>query len=226
MLEKIVGEKWSKELEPYLDKEYFKELGNFLATEYDTHNVYPVRGDIFNAFKFTEYQDINVIIIGLDPYIRHGQAYGISFGVRDSCLLIPASLRNISKEVENDVYDGLQLSFDYTLQSWCEQGCFMYNTALTVVEGKTGSHLKQWAPFTKAVIDSLNNKEFCVYILLGKVAQDYEKYIDKKEGIHIVKAPHPSAESYAGGKAGFFGSGIFSQVNKILLDNNKEQIKW
>lgn len=225
MLEKIVGENWNKAIKPYLDAGYFKWLGEFLAKEYDEHTIYPPLGDVFNAFKFTDYPESQVIILGLDPYIRHGQAYGVSFGIRESCLTIPPSLRNIAREVENDVYNGLKLDFDYSLQSWCEQGCFMYNTALTVIEGKTGSHLKAWAPFTEAVIKALNDKDFGVYILLGKVAQEYEKFINKDK-FHIIKAPHPSAESYAGGKAGFFGSKIFSQVNQILLDNGKNQIKW
>lgn len=226
MLEKIVGENWSRAITPYLDKVYFKELGEFLAKEYTEYTVYPPQGDMFNAFKFTDYPDLQIVVIGLDPYLRHGQAYGVSFGIRESCLTIPPSLRNIAKEVENDVYDGLKLDFDYSLKSWCEQGCFMYNTALTVVEGKTGSHLKYWANFTKAVLQAINDKDFCIFILLGKVAQDYEKFINKKEGFYILKAPHPSAESYAGGKAGFFGSRIFSQVNQILLDNKRNQIKW
>lgn len=225
MLEKIVGENWNKAIKPYLDAGYFKWLGEFLAKEYDEHTIYPPLGDVFNAFKFTDYPESQVIILGLDPYIRHGQAYGVSFGIRESCLTIPPSLRNIAREVENDVYNGLKLDFDYSLQSWCEQGCFMYNTALTVIEGKTGSHLKAWAPFTEAVIKALNDKDFGVYILLGKVAQEYEKFINKDK-FHIIKASHPSAESYAGGKAGFFGSKIFSQVNQILLDNGKNQIKW
>jgi len=226
MLEKILGTEWSKELIPHLSTEYFKELGNFLESEYSKDTIYPPKGNIFNAFKLTNYADINVVILGLDPYIRHGQAYGISFGILDSCLTTPPSLRNIQKEVENDVYDGLDLGFDYTLKSWCSQGCFMYNTALTVVEGKTGSHIKQWAPFTEAVIKALNNKDFCIYLLLGKIAQGYEKFIDKKENFYILKAPHPSAESYAGGNAGFFGSKVFSKINNILLNNNKLQIKW
>lgn len=226
MLEKIVGNNWNKALSPYIDREYFKELGIFLAKEYDEKTVYPPLGDVFNAFKFTDYPDVKVTILGFDPYIKHGQAYGVAFGIRESCLTIPPSLRNIAKEVENDIYLGLNLNFDYSLQSWCKQGCFMYNTALTVIEGKTGSHLKYWSNFTKAVISALNNKDFCIFILLGKVAQNYEKFIDKKESFYILKAPHPSAESYAGGKAGFFGSKIFSQTNEILLKNGKNQIKW
>ena len=226
MLEKIIGKEWNEVLTPNISKDYFDVLGDTLAKEYEHFKVYPAKEDIFNSFKFTPYKNLNVVILGMDPYIREGQAYGISFGVRDDCMTIPPSLRNIAKEVENDVYNGFNLGFDYSLKSWCDQGCFMYNAALTVIEGKTGSHLQYWANFTKAVLQAINNKEFCIFILLGKVAQEYEKFINKKEGFYILKAPHPSAESYAGGKAGFFGSRIFSQVNQILLDNKRNQIKW
>jgi len=102
----------------------------------------------------------------------------------------------------------------------------MYNTALTVVEGKTGSHLKIWSPFTEAVIKALNDKEFCIYILLGRNAQSYADLIKPKKGQYIITAPHPAAESYAGGNAGFFGSKIFSKTNQILIENGRNQIKW
>lgn len=226
MLEKLVGQGWNKALKPHLSEEYFKELGVFLAEEYDSKIVYPPQRDIFNSFLLTEYDNVNVVILGLDPYIRHGQAYGVSFGIQASCAKIPPSLRNIAREVKNDVYWDVDFEFDYTLQTWGHQGCFMYNTALTVVEGKTGSHLKYWSNFTKGVINALNDKPFCIYLLLGRVAQSYEEYISKADGVHIIKAPHPSAESYAGGKAGFFESKVFSQINFILLTNNKKQINW
>ena len=101
----------------------------------------------------------------------------------------------------------------------------MYNTALTVIEGKTGSHLKTWAPFTEAILKALNDKDFCIHLLLGNVAQGYAQFITNKNH-HIVTAPHPAAESYAGGTAGFFGSKVFTKINKILIDNGKENIKW
>jgi len=226
MLNKLTTIEWAKVLRKHLPDDYFQSLGKFLAKEYTTNTVFPPIDDIFNAFKFTDYKDVTVLFLGLDPYIREGQAYGVSFGIKDSCMVVPPSLRNIAKEVENDIYCGFKLCFDLTLQSWCSQGCFMYNTALTVIEGKTGSHLKYWAKFTESVIKALNEKDFCIFVLLGRNAQEYEKFINTKDSFYIVKAPHPSAESYAGGKAGFFGSKIFSKINEILKDNNKEIIKW
>lgn len=227
-MEKIIGDKeWAERLERNLPKAYFLELGKWLKSEREFYTVYPPQEDIFNAFKFTPFNKVNVVFIGLDPYIREKQAYGISFGISDECLNIPPSLRNIYKEVENDVYNGLTLGFDYTLKEWCEQGCFMYNTALTVIEGKTGSHLKYWANFTKAVMKCLSEKEFCIFVLLGRKAQQLKLYIDDTNpNMHIIEAPHPAAEVYGGGKAGFFGSKIFTRINTMLVNNNREEIKW
>lgn len=227
-MERIIGDKqWTERLERNLPKKYFIELGKWLKEERELNVVYPPKEDVFNAFKFTPFDDVNVVFIGLDPYIRENQAYGISFGIRDECLRVPPSLNNIYKEIETDVYNGLNLGFDYTLKSWCEQGCFMYNTSLTVVEGRTGSHLKQWAPFTKAVMKCLSEKDFCIFVLLGRKAQQLKLYINEDDSnMHIIEAPHPAAEVYGGGKAGFFGSKIFSKINTILVNNNRKEIKW
>ncbi len=226
MLSKVITKEWSDKLTPNLSKTYFDELGKFLYTEYKSKSVYPPLEDVFNAFKYTSFKDTTVLFLGLDPYIREGQAYGISFGIRDSYMAIPTSLRNIHREVENDIYDGLVLDFDYSLKSWCDQGCFMLNTALTTIEGKTGAHLKIWNDFTKAVFKTLNEKEFCIFVLLGRKAQGYKKYIEDKPNFHIIETAHPAAEAYSGGSAGFFNSKIFSKINTILINNDKQQIKW
>ncbi len=226
MFEKLIGKEWGEAISPHLSKEEFKRLGIILKKEYDSFTVYPNKEDIFNAFLFTPYHKTKVVWIGLDPYIRENEAYGVSFGIQDSCKIIPPSLKNIYKEVETDVYNGLNLDFDYSLRSWADQGCLMLNTALTVRAGKTGSHLKIWSSFTKSVIKALNEKDFCIYILLGRKAQEYKKYIIDSPSIHIIQTAHPAAESYYGGKAGFFGSKIFSKTNQILINNGKEEIKW
>lgn len=226
MLNKLTTDNWASAIERYLPDGYMDSLGKALALEYSNNTVYPPKEDIFNAFKFTDYNDVSVLMLSLDPYIRKGQAYGVAFGVKEDCITIPASLRNIDKEVENDIYDGFKLTFDYTLKHWCNQGVFLYNTALTVIEGRTGTHLKLWNPFTEAVIKALNDKEFCIYILLGKVAQDYQKLLVPKDNHFIITAPHPAAEAYSGGNAGFFGSKIFSKTNEILKQHGRNQINW
>lgn len=221
----IISSSWDKLILPKLG-EYMDYLGKELYKEYRDKTIYPPKEEIFTAFRLTSYENTTVVFLGLDPYTKKGQAYGVSFGVKESCKNIPPSLINIFKEIESDVYNGLMLDKDYSLKSWCDQGCLMLNTALTVEENKTGSHLKLWDRFTKAVFEVLNEKDFLIFVLLGKKAQEYSKYIKNSPDFHIIKTAHPAAEAYSGNKAGFFNSKIFSKINRILINNNKSEIKW
>ncbi len=189
--------------------------------------VYPEQKDVFKAFQLTPYEKVKVVFLGLDPYIRKDQATGLSFGVDidKTDRKIPPSLKTIIKELESDL-DTLCLDFDYSLEGWAKQGVLMLNTSLTVVEGQTNSHLQMWQPFTLEVIDAINDmNQNVIFILLGNTAQSYEKYLDP-ESTRVIKAPHPAAEAYAGGKAGFYGSKIFSKCNAMLYMLEKEEINW
>jgi uracil-DNA glycosylase len=204
----------------------FDDLGHFIIEERKRYRVFPAQKDVFNAFRSTPFHDVKVVFLGLDPYIREGQATGYSFGVDiDTAITVPPSLRNIIREVESDL-DVLCLEFDHSLKGWAQQGVLLLNTALTVREGQTGSHLLQWSGFTQSVLKALNDKgDNVIFILLGKDAQSYAKYLDPSV-TKVIMAPHPAAESYAGGKAGFFGSRIFSKCNSMLYMLGKEEINW
>lgn len=226
ILSNLFGEGWFNAMGTYLMSQDFANLGHWLIGERKTNMVYPVQQNVFKAFKLTPYEDVKVVFLGLDPYIRKNQAIGLSFGVyTEMGVKVPPSLKTIIKELESDL-DVLCLEFDHSLEGWAKQGVLMLNTALTVVEGQTNSHLKAWNPFTMQVIDAINRKnDNVVYILLGKTAQGYEKYLDA-DATRVIKAPHPAAEAYAGGKAGFYGSKIFSKCNSILYMLEKEEINW
>jgi len=226
VLSNLFGEGWFNAMGTYLMSQDFANLGHWLIGERKTNTVYPVQQNVFKAFKLTPYEDVKVVFLGLDPYIRKNQAIGLSFGVyTEMGVKVPPSLKTIIKELESDL-DVLCLEFDHSLEGWAKQGVLMLNTALTVVEGQTNSHLKAWNPFTMQVIDAINRKnDNVVYILLGKTAQGYEKYLDA-DATRVIKAPHPAAEAYAGGKAGFYGSKIFSKCNSILYMLEKEEINW
>ena len=43
---------------------------------------------------------------------------------------------------------------------------------------------------------------------------------------YVLTAPHPAAEAYSGGTAGFLGCNHFNQVNEILKNTKKELIKF
>ena len=223
----LFGIGWYNAMRTYLQSQDFANLGHWLMAERKQKTVYPEQKNVFKAFQLTPYEKVKVVFLGLDPYIRKDQATGLSFGVElsENMMKVPPSLKTIIKELESDL-DTLCLEFDYSLEGWAKQGVLMLNTSLTVVEGQTNSHLQMWQPFTLEVIDAINDmNQNVIFILLGNTAQSYEKYLDP-ESTRIIKAPHPAAEAYAGGKAGFYGSKIFSKCNAMLYMLEKEEINW
>lgn len=227
VMKNLFGINWHNAMRTYLQSQDFANLGYLLMAERKQKKVYPEQKDVFKAFRLTPYEKVKVVFLGLDPYIRKNQATGLSFGVDidKTDRKIPPSLKTIIKELEEDL-DTLCLDFDYSLEGWAKQGVLMLNTSLTVVEGQTNSHLKMWQPFTLNVIDAINDmNDNVIFILLGKTAQSYEKYLNP-ESTKVIKAPHPAAEAYAGGKAGFYGSKIFSKCNSMLYMLEKEEINW
>ena len=223
----LFGIGWYNAMRTYLQSQDFAKLGHWLMAERKQKTVYPEQKNVFKAFQLTPYEKVKVVFLGLDPYIRKDQATGLSFGVElsENMMKVPPSLKTIIKELESDL-DTLCLEFDYSLEGWAKQGVLMLNTSLTVVEGQTNSHLQMWQPFTLEVIDAINDmNQNVIFILLGNTAQSYEKYLDP-ESTRVIKAPHPAAEAYAGGKAGFYGSKIFSKCNAMLYMLEKEKINW
>ena len=226
-MKNLFGIGWYNAMRTYLQSQDFANLGYLLMAERKQKRVYPEQKDVFKAFQLTPYEKVKVVFLGLDPYIRKDQATGLSFGVDidKTDRKIPPSLKIIIKELESDL-DTLCLDFDYSLEGWAKQGVLMLNTSLTVQDGQTNSHLHMWKPFTLEVIDAINDKnDDVIFILLGKTAQSYEKHLDP-ESTRVIKAPHPAAEAYAGGKAGFYGSKIFSKCNAMLYMLEKEEINW
>ena len=226
-MKNLFGIGWYNAMRTYLQSQDFANLGHWLMAERKQKTVYPEQKNVFKAFQLTPYEKVKVVFLGLDPYIRKDQATGLSFGVElsENMMKVPPSLKTIIKELEEDL-DTLCLEFDYSLEGWAKQGVLMLNTSLTVVEGQTNSHLQMWQPFTLEVIDAINDmNQNVIFILLGNTAQSYEKYLDP-ESTRIIKAPHPAAEAYAGGKAGFYGSKIFSKCNAMLYMLEKEEINW
>ncbi|MBQ2846459.1 MAG: uracil-DNA glycosylase, partial [Firmicutes bacterium] len=123
---------WDKVLEGEFDKEYYQKLRQFLIGEYRSRAVYPDMYSIFNALKYTAYEDVKAVILGQDPYHQPGQAHGLCFSVKKG-VQIPPSLVNIYKERESDL--GNPPSDTGDLTHWARQGVFLLNAVLTVEKG-------------------------------------------------------------------------------------------
>ncbi|MGX7594878.1 uracil-DNA glycosylase [Planococcus plakortidis] len=221
MAKQIFSNDWQEILEEEFGKSYYRELREFLKEEYAKETVYPVKENIWNAFEHTAYQDVKAVILGQDPYHGPNQAHGLSFSVQPG-IAHPPSLRNIFKELEDDI--GCGKPVDGTLTKWSDQGVLMLNTVLTVKKGQAHSHQKKgWEQFTDEVIRKLSEREEpVIFILWGKPAQTKKRLIDT-ERHDIIEAPHPSPLS---AHRGFFGSKPFSKVNKLLQSRGETPIDF
>ncbi|MBT2663795.1 uracil-DNA glycosylase [Bacillus sp. ISL-45] len=217
----LISNGWEPLLAEEFEKAYYLDLREFLIDEYRTRTVYPEKEDIFNALKFTDYEDVKVVILGQDPYHGQGQAHGLSFSVKPG-VKVPPSLRNIYKELNADL--GCEIPDHGYLKKWADQGVLLLNTVLTVREGEANSHRgKGWEHFTDKVITLLNEREKpVIFILWGKPAQSKLKLID--EGKHkIIMSAHPSPLS---ARRGFFGSKPFAKVNELMREQGEQEIDW
>lgn len=206
------------------NKEYYKELNNFLDEEYKNYVIYPERKDIFNAFKLTPLENIKAVIIGQDPYFNKGQANGLAFSVNKD-IALPPSLKNIYKEIELEFND---INMDYNngdLSYLASQGVFLINPILTVKEKEPLSHnndlYKEFFIDLLKFIDNIDSP--IVFFLFGNKAKEYKKYILSKNRL-ILETSHPSP--LGANKGGFFKSDIFKKCNEYLKENNKNEIRW
>ncbi len=217
----MIGNSWDNYLKDEYEKPYFKELMKFIDEEYKTKTVYPPKNEIFNAFKYTPYEKVKVVILGQDPYHEEGQAEGLSFSVKNE-IGRPPSLQNIFKELESDL--GIKVSNNNSLVPWAFEGVLLLNSVLTVLKGAAASHAsKGWETFTDDVIKIINEKEDpVVFILWGNYARSKKVLITNKRHL-VLESPHPSPFS---AYHGFFGSKPFSKTNEFLKKNGIKEINW
>ena len=217
----MIGNTWDNLLTEEVKKDYFKELIEYVNNEYKTKTIYPKKTEVFNAFKYTDYKDVKVVILGQDPYHGPNQAEGLSFSVSNE-VIKPPSLKNIFKELESDLK--IPLPEHNSLKPWAKEGVLLLNAVLTVEEHKPASHAnKGWETFTDEIIKIINKKdEPVVFILWGNYAREKKKYITNP--IHyIIESPHPSPFS---ARNGFFGSKPFSKTNDFLKRQGIKEINW
>lgn len=216
----MINKKWDVVLEPEFKKDYFKKLGVFVKSEYSKKIIYPEYKNIFNALRYTDFDDVKVVILGQDPYHGENEAHGLSFSVRKGTPM-PPSLRNIFKELYDDI--GVKRT-ETDLTSWAKEGVLLLNSIMTVVKDRPLSHKdKGWEIFTDRIIELLGEREKpLVFILWGSYARSKKELIKNKKHL-ILESVHPSPLS---ANRGFFGSKPFSKTNAFLKKNNIDEIKW
>jgi len=213
MTDSIIHESWK----PIFDKH--QELICKMEKKVDDYPlIHPPREDWFRVFSM-DVNEIRIVLLGQDPYHGKGQAHGLAFSVNKD-IPIPPSLTNIYKELNNE-YPEKNYSFTHgNLENWFHrEKIFLLNASLSVIDGKAGSFMKEWTPFTDDVIKFISDSnKNCIFLLLGNFAKNKDKFIENKS--KIICGVHPSPLS---AHRGFFGSNIFKKVDELLEPLN---INW
>lgn len=206
------------------------DILNQLEILYDNKIIYPNKENILEAFKYFEIDDTKLVILGQDPYINSKiidnvnvpQAMGLSFSVPEG-INIPPSLKNIFKELKNEIPD-YKIPDNGNLLNWViNEKILLLNTSLTVEKGKSNSHKNLWINITNELIKYISEKNSnTIFLLMGNNAKSKSKLIDNNKH-YIINSIHPSPLSAYNG---FFNSNIFIQINNILEQNNKVKINW
>lgn len=219
---------WRQHFEQQFAQDYMVKLREFLKHEIQNGQVvYPPKEQWFNAFLYTPFDQIKVVIVGQDPYHGEGQAHGLSFSVPDG-IKIPPSLRNIYKELNRDM--GMTIPQSGNLEAWAKQGVLLLNASLTVRAGEANSHSKQgWLTFTNSCIEYINQqREGVVFLAWGRFAHDVCSKVDATKH-YVIKTSHPSplgATKQGRDFSAFMGSGCFTLVNQYLVQLGQSPVEW
>jgi uracil-DNA glycosylase len=217
-----IHQSWRPIIAEEFSKPYFKDLRNFVTSEYKNYTCYPPEDQIFNAFNFCHFEAVKVVIIGQDPYPGAGQANGLCFSVNNN-IKHPPSLVNIFKEIELDL--NIPYPKNGNLIRWANQGILLLNATLTVRANEAGSHQKKgWEQFTNKLIEIISDeKEGVVFLLWGGYAKQKAKLIDKKKHF-VLTTGHPSPLS--ANRGFWFGNKHFSKTNSLLEQASLSPVQW
>ena len=213
---------WKQHLEREFTKPYFTQLTESVRNEYRNGLCFPPAKLVFNAFNLCPFDKVKVVILGQDPYHEQGQAMGLSFSVPEG-IMLPPSLQNIYKEIQNDLGKPIPASGDLT--RWAKQGVLLLNATLTVRAHIANSHQTLgWQNFTDAAIAALSNhREHVVFMLWGGFARSKKRLIDANRHC-IIESVHPSPLS--ANRGGWFGQHQFSRCNAYLKQQGLGEIDW
>lgn len=217
-----LAQAWKEFLGPKNVDDLLSPVQHFLNEQKRTgKTIFPPVTQMLRAFDLCPPELCKCIILGQDPYHGAGQAHGLAFSV-DKTQRVPASLKNIFKEYQDDLTLPAPVSGD--LSSWAAEGVLLLNTVLSVEKSRAGSHFKMgWEQFSDHVLKTLGElPRPLVFVLWGAPAQKKKSILSSPHHL-ILEAPHPSPlSSYRG----FFGSKPFTQVNAFLEKNSVSPINW
>lgn len=222
-----------KSLKEFLLKEYQRYISDdtfnttFLGVDSSCLKevVYPIKKNVFRAFKECPLDNLRVVMVGQDPYPQAGYATGLLFANPENTNPVSPSLKLVMDRIYKDFYlsNPQDFHFDITMKSWANQGILLLNSSLTVKAGIPGSHSKFWFPFMREFLYNLSISNCgLIYLLFGNEAQLLQPYINPKSS-HILTYKHPAYFARIGSEMKCDG---FIKINHLLTQMNNQTIKF
>tara|TARA_R110000851_G_scaffold78000_5_gene172068 strand:+ start:8706 stop:9374 length:669 start_codon:yes stop_codon:yes gene_type:complete len=213
----IVGEDWHGAFPGVWESPYTGRVMEHIMKLYKTTTIYPEGKDLFKPFKLCDYKNLKVVILGDCPSPK-GISTGLAFANNNETLQLTTDLIKIQNAVEQNVYGGLNMGFDVTLENWAKQGVLLLNTSLTIEKFKPNeSHHHIWKKFIQGIILGINLYNNNVhFVFWGNNAQEYTQFInqdgDRGNYIHCFQSLDEAEWNCTN----------FSEINNKL----KQKITW
>jgi uracil-DNA glycosylase len=224
LFDKLEPSGWGRVFKSFIFSSEFDDiLIKLYKLSIDGKRFTPTLRQIFRAFEECPYNELQIVIVGQDPYPQVGVADGIAFSCSNTNRLQP-SLRYILNEVNKTVYNGEEISTDVDLKRWSNQGILLLNTALTTEVSKIGAHYDIWKPFTAYLLDWLNNyNPGLIYVYMGKKAEEWS-VLTSDNTTYKFTVKHPASAAYSGSK--WDSDNIFMRTRAIVKKISGKNINW
>lgn len=200
---------------------YLKERGR------ERRKIAPLPSLTYRCFQETPLDKLKCCVLGMSPYHTTRGPVIIADGLLMGCSItnqLQPSLTKFYEGLERELYDGLNLTYEKTpdVSYLAKQGVLMLNASLTTEINKPGSHLEIWEPFIKYVFVNIIGPSRVPAIFLGKEAARFKRWMSPMTWSFIVS--HPASAAY--NHTDWDTEGVFTKVNRLLLEDKKHVIQW
>lgn len=181
-----------------------------IAHSLQTTNPIPSdQNRIFAPILLHEPQDVRVVMVGrswskITDQAVSGFLFELKQGYRPN-VAIKNIHKELSREYNIDPHQGVSMS------RWREQGVMLLTTSPTLGQAKL------WESYIHSVLEIINQQnQGVVFVFFDE--KNFVKSVDSNRH-SVIQCKYPSCRQ-------FVGSGVFNNINKELIKNNRKIINW
>ena len=213
-----------------LESDRMLEVLNIITNFSEKYRIVPDRNDIFNMFRMLPPGKVRVVIVAQSPYpgrcpaTQVPYACGPAFLPAAGCATTPATLKNVMSELHRDTRKPSSKSSRETLLCWIEQGVLLLNSSLTLGRDcprYLEDHSVAWEEVMRTVLSAISELANPIFVLIGKDAWKLETSVGTER---VIKVSHPVARAET--STPWAGSGVFSAVSHMMVENGDLPIRW